>query len=138
MDIVNSSPSGRVFKPFSPPPPSQHQGTEAFEPNLRREFERFLEGDNNRTIFTQAKRMHYKRWIENPNSRPIGDTPKAIINDRNLRSRALNGFMIEEGQLYRKQGTYNKIWLEKRYVACYSDAYDIIARTHKQLLHAGK
>jgi hypothetical protein len=96
MDIVNSSPSGRVFKPFSPPPPSQHQGTEAFEPNLRREFERFLEGDNNRTIFTQAKRMHYKRWIENLNSRPIGDTPKAIINDRNLRSRALNGFMIEE------------------------------------------
>ena len=40
--------------PSSPPPLPEHQGVEAFEPGLRREFERFLEGDNNRTIFTQA------------------------------------------------------------------------------------
>ena len=136
MDIINSSPSGRVFMPSSSPPLPEHQGVEAFEPGLRREFERFL-GDNNRTIFTQANQMHYKRWIQNPNSKPIGDTIQAQNSDRNLRNRALNNFMIEEGQLYRQPGTYLGTFLQKRYVPYYSDAYDIITRTHKQLLHAG-
>jgi hypothetical protein len=137
MDIVNSSPAGRVFMPSSPSPQPQHQGIDAFDPNLRREFERFLEGDNNRTIFTQAKRMHYKRWIENPNSKPLGDNIQAQNHDRNFRNRALSNFIIDDGQLYRKPGMSNGSWLDKCYVACYSDAYEIITRTHKQLLHAG-
>jgi hypothetical protein len=85
--------------PSSPPPLLEHQGVEAFEPSLHREFEQFLEGDNNHTIFTQAKRMHYKRWIQNPNSKPIRNTIQAQNSDHNLRNRALNNFMIEEGQL---------------------------------------
>ena len=138
MDIINSSLSGRVYIPSSPPPLPEYHGIEAFEPGLRREFERFLEDDNNRKIFTQAKRMYYKRWIESPNSKPIGNTITAQNQDRNLRNRTLNSFMLEEGQLYKQPGMFNRIWLEKRYIIYYSDAYNIIIYTYRQLLYTGK
>jgi hypothetical protein len=130
MDIVNSSPAGRVYMPSSPPPEAAYPSTEPFNEDLRRAFELFLEDDNNRTIFTQEKRAHYIRWLSDPSSKPIGNTPQEVQQDRNRRQRALSGFMLQQGQLYKLPGTYRGQLLQSRYVACYSDAFDIITRTH--------
>jgi hypothetical protein len=78
-----SSPIGRVYIPSSPPPQASDNGITAFPKSLELEFRLMLERTRNWSIFDQAKKATYRRWLENLGGPAEGNTPEEINKDRN-------------------------------------------------------
>jgi hypothetical protein len=121
--------------PSSPPP--EPEGQLAFPSALQDDFLEYLEGIANRGIFSQAKKAIYKKWLENPHGELEGDTPEERAADANHRNRALRSFQLVEGCIYRKAEVKKGISYQARYVALDSNAFDIICKEHRYLLHFG-
>ena len=90
----NSSPIGRAYIPSSPPPRASDNGVVAFPESLDIEFRLMLEQTRNRSIFNQAKKATYRRWLEDPNGPVEGDTHEERTKDRNDRHAAVTGFLL--------------------------------------------
>jgi hypothetical protein len=67
-------------------------------PETRREYECYLEGSSNRSVFTGAKRDSYRRWLRNPNSQPQGISKLEMKADMNIKNRAIASFILQDDQ----------------------------------------
>jgi hypothetical protein len=130
-----SSPVGRVYIPSSPP--LQEDGIIAFPSALELEFRIMLEQTKNRSIFDQAKKATYRRWLENPRGPVEGNTPDEQTKDRNDRNAAIADFQLDEGCIYRKAEQRGNTMIRPRYVALNSNAFEIIQKEHRALQHYG-
>ena len=119
--------------PSSPPP--EPQGQVAFPPALEIEFIAYLEGIANHGIFSQAKKASYKKWLENPYSQLEGDTIEERATNANHRNYTLRRFQLVEGCIYRKVEVKKSILYQARYIALDSNAFDIICKEYRYLLH---
>jgi hypothetical protein len=105
---LGASPIGRVYIPSSPPPQAQENGIIPFPSSLEVEFRLMLERTRNRSIFNQAKKATYRRWLEDPRGLVEGNTIEERDKDRNDRQAALNYFQLDQscyGPAYGRQLT---------------------------------
>jgi hypothetical protein len=134
--LPGSSPVGRVYIPSSPPP--RADGIIEFPSSLEVEFRIMLEQTHNRSIFNQAKKATYRRWLENPSGPVEGNTLDERNKDRNDRNAAIAEFQLDQGCIYRKAEQRGDILIRPRYVALNSNAFAIIEKEHRALKHFGK
>ena len=136
--LPGSSPVGRVYIPSSPPPQAAENGIIPFPLLLELKFRLMLEKTRNRSVFNQAKKAVYRRWLENPDGLVEGNTIDAQNRDRNMRHSALNWFQLDQGCIYRKAEQHGDTLLRPRYVALDNNALEIIEKEHRALQHYGK
>jgi hypothetical protein len=130
---------GRVYIPSSPPQQASDNGVIAFPASLGLELEFYLmlESTHNRSIFSQAKKATYRRWLENPNAEVEGNTAYERNKDRNDHYAAITRFQLDQGCIYRKAELYKNTLFRPRYVALDSNAFEIIQKEHRALKHYG-
>jgi hypothetical protein len=95
--LIGSSLIGRVYIPSSPPPQASDNGVIAFPTSLalELEFRLMLKSTHNCSIFTQAKKATYRRWLENPNAEVEGNTTYKRNKDCNDCYAAITGFQLD-------------------------------------------
>ena len=95
--LSSSSPIGRVYMPPQAAP--EPEGITPFGPKLKAKFLQYLQTKpppasptrvnrrrtNNRSIFSQAKKAIYRRWLQDPHGEVEGESIKARAQDRNAR-----------------------------------------------------
>jgi hypothetical protein len=145
-----SSPAGRVYMPSSPTP--EPEGITPFGPELKAKFLQYLQTTppsasptrvnrrrtNNRSIFSQAKKAIYRRWLQDPCGEVEGESIQARVQDRNARYDALKHYELNQGCIYRKAPIRNRdIVGVRKYVALSTNAFEIIVDEHRGLKHFG-
>ena len=140
MDVNDpaSCPSGAQFLPQLPP-----LGIEPIQPfsdSLELEFELYIAQSSNRKVLTSRRRSLMRDILRNPSIQ----YPKENYPDRaeraklyNLRNWTLQHFLLDDNQIYRKPENVRGVEYNQRYAACTYDSFDLIARTHRGLHHAG-
>jgi hypothetical protein len=81
--LPRSSLIGRVYVPSSLPLQASDNGIIAFPPLLEVKFCLMLKHTRNQSIFDQAKKATYRRWLENLGSLIEGNTLGEMNKDRN-------------------------------------------------------
>jgi hypothetical protein len=112
--------------PSSPPLQAQENNIIPFPSSLEVEFRLMLERTRNRSIFDQAKKATYRRWLKDPSGLVEGTTIEERHKDRNDRQSAINHFQLDQSCIYRKAEKHGDIMFQARYVALNSNALEII------------
>jgi hypothetical protein len=144
------SPAGRVYMPSSPTP--EPEGITPFGPELKTKFLQYLQTkppsasptrvnkqqSNNRSIFSQAKKALYCRWLQDPSGEVEGESIQARAQDRNARYDALKHYKLNQGCIYRKAPIRNgDVVGVRKYVALSTNVFEIIVDEHRGLKHFG-
>jgi len=141
MDVTDpaSSPQGVNFAPLFPPRAAEPPGIDPFPPTLLAQFDQYLLDFPNRAIMSSRRRMEIRGFLQNPRQ-PISSAlgRDELARQRSLRHFALKYFVLDDNQIYRKAETVRGVELNRRYAACTSDAFELIAGVHRGLHHAGK
>jgi hypothetical protein len=96
-----------------------------------------LERTRNWSIFDQAKKATYRRWLEDPSGLVEGTTIEEWHKDRNDQQSAINHFQLDQSCIYCKVEKHGDIMFRARYVALNSNALEIIQKEHQALKHYG-
>jgi hypothetical protein len=75
-----------------PIPSLEKDGRESWPITIEAEYEYYLERSGNRSVLTGQKREDYRRWLRNPNGRPIGETTEERRADQNTRTQGKHCF----------------------------------------------
>jgi hypothetical protein len=132
MDLLSSPPHGRYYMPSSPPP--EPSGMECWEEGTWEKFE-----DErckiSKCILSATRRFYYKNFLRRQDVRPDGFPRQKWAS---LKSYCLNNFELQDNQVYRQAEEHKGVSYKARYVACYSDSFDMICRIHRGIGHARK
>jgi len=88
--LPGSSPVSKVYIPSSPLPQAAENSIIPFLSLLELEFRLMLEKTHNRSVFNQAKKAAYRRWLKNLDGQVKGNTINSQNRDQNMRHLALN------------------------------------------------
>jgi len=141
MDVNDptSSPFGAQFVPRLPTTGVEPSGIIPFTNQDAIDFETYLTQSTNRKMLSSARRAHMKDILQNPNiqfsEHIYGRAEKGRL--QNLKVWTLKHFELQDMQIYRKAEKVYNIEYNARYATCTYDAFELIARTHRGLHHAG-
>ena len=95
--LLGQSPSSRVYIPSFLPLQASNNSVIAFPTSLglKLEFRLMLEQTGNRSVFNQAKKAIYRRWLKNPNGEVEGITANKRNKDCCNRYKAINHFQLD-------------------------------------------
>jgi hypothetical protein len=118
-------------------PPPEPSGVECFPEELAELFikERLPES---KKILTASRRADMKDWLRNPES--VSTNPNPVVRQKWANDKAYTNayYKLQAGQIYQSPEKVKGHSYNARYVACYNDAFDMICRSHRRLIHARK
>ncbi|CEJ92864.1 hypothetical protein VHEMI08492 [[Torrubiella] hemipterigena] len=103
----------------------------AFPNDVRKAFDEFIHADS----YNNRERIEYSKWVRLHIHLDQSNLVPETQTDSRLRHRAYSEFELINKKLYRQP---DKRFTKSRYVVPESEAFDIIANKHLQLLHTGQ
>jgi hypothetical protein len=118
-------------------PPPEPSGLECWTADLA---DKFLEEQvlKSKKILSAQRRADIKDWLSYP-ERTSRDLDLAVQQKlANNKAYTNNKFELQSGQIYQRTEQKKQRQFNARYTACYNDAFEMIYKSHRKLIHACK